>query len=232
MSGPVSYRKDDAIAVITLDDGKVNVLSPSTLQHINEALDRAEADSAAAVVLAGNERVFSGGFDLKVFRSGDIDASIAMLQAGFNLSHRLLSFPKPVVAAITGHAIAMGGFLACSFDHRIAAHGYNFQANEVAIGMILPYPALEVLKLRLTPSAYQQAVGLAKTFFGETALAGGWVDEIVLPDQVLPRALEAAQEFTTLTPGAHLASKLRARQATLDAMRHGIDNIHTEFGLS
>lgn len=231
MSGPVSYRKDDAIAVITLDDGKVNVLSPSTLQEINTALDRAEADDAGAVVLAGSERVFSGGFDLKVFRSGDINASIAMLQAGFNLSHRLLSFPKPVVAAITGHAIAMGAFLACSFDHRIASHSYNFQANEVAIGMVLPYPALEVMKLRLTPSAYQQAVGLAKAFFGETAQAGGWVDEIVLPEQVLPRAMEAAAEFTTLNAGAHLASKLRARQATLDAMRHGIDNIASEFGM-
>ena len=232
MSGSVSYRKDDAIAVITLDDGKVNVLGPAMLQEINEALDRAEGEDAAAVVVAGNDRVFSGGFDLKVFRSGDIDASIAMLQGGFELSHRLLSFPKPVVAAVTGHAIAMGSFLACSFDHRVAAHNYTFQANEVAIGMVLPYPALEVIKLRLTPSAFQQAVGLAKTFFGETALAAGWVDEIVLPDQVLPRALEAAGEFTTLTAGAHLASKLRARQATLDAMRAGIDNIHAEFGLS
>ncbi len=126
----------------------------------------------------------------------------------------------------------MGSFLACSFDHRVAAHNYTFQANEVAIGMVLPYPALEVMKLRLTPSAFQQAVGLAKTFFGETALAAGWVDEIVLHDQVLPRALEAAREFTTLTASAHLASKMRARQATLDAMRAGIDNIHAEFGLS
>ncbi len=136
-------------------------------------------------MIAGNDRVFSGGFDLKVFRSGDIDASVEMLQGGFNLSHRLLSFPKPVVAAITGHAIAMGSFLACSVDHRIAGPTYNFQANEVAIGMVLPYPpALEIMRLRLTPSAYQQAVGLAKNFLGETALAGGWIDEIAMNDQV------------------------------------------------
>lgn len=232
MSGSVSYRKDDAIAVITLDDGKVNVLSPAMLQEINDNLDRALGEDAGAVVIAGNERVFSGGFDLKVFRSGDIQASIEMLQAGFNLSHRLLSFPKPVVAAITGHAIAMGSFLACSTDHRIAGPTYNFQANEVAIGMVLPYPALEIMRLRLTPSAYQQAVGLAKNFLGDTALAGGWIDEIVLNDLVLRRAEEAAREFTTLNAGAHVASKLRTRQATLDAMREGIENIGSEFGLS
>lgn len=232
MSGPVSYRKDDSIAVIAMDDGKVNVLGPGMLQEINAALDQAESDNAGAVVITGNEKVFSGGFDLKVFRSGDVQASMAMLKAGFELSHRLLSFPKPVVAACTGHAIAMGSFLACSVDHRIAAPAYNFQANEVAIGMVLPYPALEILKLRLTPSAYQQAVGLAKVFFGENARAAGWIDEIDMPDMVLTRAEEAAREFAGLHASAHLASKLRARQSTLDAMRGGIDNIHTEFGLA
>ncbi len=226
----VNYRRDESIAVLTMDDGKVNALGPTMIGHINTALDQAESDDASAVVIAGNDRVFSGGFDLKVFRSGDLQAAIEMLRLGFELSHRLLSFRKPVVAACTGHAIAMGSFLACSVDHRIAAPGYNFQANEVAIGMVIPYPALEVLKLRLTRSAYQQAVGLAKTFLSDTALAGGWVDELVMADLVLPRAIEAAKSFaTTLNPGAHYASKLRTRKETLDAMRHGIDNLQDEF---
>ena len=228
----VTYQREESIAVITMDDGKVNALGPDMLAAINAELDRAEGEDAGAVVIAGNDRVFSGGFDLKVFRSGDVEASIAMLKAGFELSHRLLSFPKPVVAACTGHAIAMGSFLACSTDHRIAAPGYTFQANEVAIGMVLPYPALEVMKLRLTRSAYQQAVGLAKTFLSETALAGGWVDELVMPDMVLDRAREAAHEFaTTLNAKAHYACKMRARQETLDAIRSGIDNIRQEFGM-
>ena len=227
----VSYRRDESIAVITMDDGKVNALGPAMLAEINKALDQAEADDAGAVVIAGNNRVFSAGFELKVFQSGDVQASIDMLKGGFELSHRLLSFAKPVVAACTGHAIAMGSFLACSTDHRIAAPGYNFQANEVAIGMVLPYPALEVMKLRLTRSAYQQAVGLARTFFGDTALAGGWVDEIVMGDMVLERASEAASDFATLHAKAHYDCKMRARQEALDAIRAGIDNIHTEFGL-
>jgi enoyl-CoA hydratase len=232
MSERVTYTRDEQIAVITMDDGKVNALGPDMMAEINSALDQAEGENAGAVVIAGNERVFSGGFDLKVFRSGDVQASIDMLKGGFELSHRLLSFPVPVVAACTGHAIAMGSFLACSTDHRIAASAYMFQANEVAIGMVLPYPALEVMKLRLTRSAFQQAAGLAKTFFGETALAGGWVDEIAMPDMVLERAQEAAREFAgTLHAKAHFACKMRARQEALDAIRAGIDNIHTEFGL-
>ena len=228
----VSYRRDESIAVITMDDGKVNALGPAMLAEINKALDQAESDDAGAVVIAGNDRVFSGGFDLKVFRSGDIQAAIDMLTAGFELSHRLLSFRKPVVAACTGHAIAMGSFLACSTDHRIAAPGYNFQANEVAIGMVLPYAALAVMKLRLTRSAYQQSVGLARTYSGETALAAGWVDEIVMPEVVLERAEQAAREFaTTLNAGAHHACKMRARKESLDAIQAGIDNMADEFKL-
>lgn len=232
MSG-VSYRQDGTIAVITMDDGKVNALGPGMLGEINGALDQAEADSVKAVVIAGNDRVFSGGFDLKVFRSGDAEASIQMLQMGLSLSHRLLSFRTPVIAACTGHAIAMGSFLACSVDHRIAAPAYNFQANEVVIGMVIPWAALEVLKLRLTRSAYQQATGLAKVFFGETALAAGFIDEIDQPQMVLPRAEEAAHEFaTTLNLQAHHATKLRARRESLDAIQHGIDNMHAELGPS
>jgi enoyl-CoA hydratase len=125
----------------------------------------------------------------------------------------------------------MGAFLLTSGDHRIAAHAYNIQANEVAIGMTIPYAALEIMKLRLTQSAYQQATGLAKAFFGETALAAGFVDEIVLPEIVVSRAEEAAREFAGLNQHAHAATKLRARADALAAIRAGIDGIEAEFGL-
>lgn len=83
MTSTVSYALADSVATITLDDGKVNVLGPAMQGAINEALDRAEADAAKAVVLAGNSRVFSGGFDLAVFQSGDPAAAHAMLAGGF-----------------------------------------------------------------------------------------------------------------------------------------------------
>ena len=230
MSGAVTYRHDDSIAVITLDDGKANVLGVAMQQAINDALDNAERNEVGAVVIAGNQKVFSGGFDLKVFQSGDVDASVAMLQGGFELSHRLLSFPKPVVMACTGHAIAMGAFLLCSGDHRIAAPGCNIQANEVAIGMVLPISAIEIMRMRLTRAAFQRAVALATTFAGDAAVAAGWLDEIVEEGTVLARAQEVAGEFAaTLNVTAHRASKLKARDEALKAIRAGIDGLPTEF---
>jgi enoyl-CoA hydratase len=231
MSGPVTYSHNESIALIRMDDGKVNVLGPTMQQALNEAIDQADSHDVGALVITGNERVFSGGFDLKVLTSGQAQPAIDMLRGGFELSHRLLSYPKPVVMACTGHAIAMGAFLLSSGDHRVAAHAYNIQANEVAIGMTIPYAALEIMKLRLTRSAYQQAAGLAKIFFGETALAAGFIDEIVLPEMVLSRAEEAAREFAGLNQQAHAATKLRARADALKAIRAGIDGLEAEFGL-
>ena len=231
MSGLLTYRLDESVAFITMDDGKVNALGPAMQQALNDALDNADRDDAGAIVIAGNNRVFSGGFDLKILTSGDAKPALDMLRGGFELSYRLLSYPKPVVMACTGHAIAMGAFLLASGDHRVAAPAYNIQANEVAIGMTIPYSALEVMKLRLTRSAYQQAAGLSKTFFGETAVAAGWLDEIVLPDIVLSRAEEAAREFAaTLKQQAHAATKLRTRADALAGIRAGIDGLASEFG--
>jgi len=231
MSGLVTYRRNESIAVITMDDGKVNALGPAMQQALNEALDSADHDDVGAVIIAGNHRVFSAGFDLKILRAGEMQPAIDMFRGGFELAYRLLSYPKPVVMACTGPAIAMGSFLLCSGDHRIAAPKYNIQANEVAIGIVLPYAASAIMKLRLTPSAYQQAVGLSKTFVGETALAAGFIDEIDPPEMVLSRAEEAALEFTKLDLSAHAASKLRARANALTELRAGIDGLPAEFGV-
>ncbi|EHI11717.1 crotonase/enoyl-CoA hydratase family protein [Mycolicibacterium thermoresistibile] len=230
MSSTVEYQLTDSVATITMDDGKVNVLSPAMQGNLNEALDRAEQDGAKAVVLAGNSRVFSGGFDLSVFSSGDVDAALGMLRGGFELAVRALTFPVPVIMAATGPAIAMGSFLLLCGDHRVGSERTRCQANEVAIGMILPVAALEIMRMRLTPAAYQHAVSLATTFTGDAAIRAGWLDEVVDTDRVLPRAREfAAEVATTVHAHAHLASKLKARDAALKAIRAGIDGIATEF---
>lgn len=232
MTGTVSYDLADSVATITLDDGKVNVLGPAMQAAINDALDRAEADKAKAVVLAGNSRVFSGGFDLGVFQSGDAAAALGMLSGGFELSVRALTFPVPVIIAATGPAIAMGSFLLLSGDHRVGQPKTRCQAIEVAIGMTIPISALEIMRARLTPAAFERSAALAATYAGDDAIAAGWLDEIVEADQVLARAQQVAAEVaTTLHAGAHLATKLKARKNALDAIRAGIDGLATEFTL-
>ncbi|BBX18619.1 enoyl-CoA hydratase [Mycolicibacterium duvalii] len=232
MSSNVAYEVADSVATVTLDDGKVNVLGPAMQAAVHEALDRAEADKAKAVVLAGNSRVFSGGFDLSIFQSGDPDAALGMLAGGFELAVRTLTFPVPVVIAATGPAIAMGSFLLMAADHRVGGPKTRCQAIEVAIGMVIPNAALELMRMRLTPAAFDRAANLAVTFVGDEAIHAGWLDEIVEADQVLARAQHVAQEAATgLQAGAHLATKLKARHGALTAIRAGIDGLAAEFAL-
>src|SRR5260370_39385149 len=95
MADTVNYELNESVATITLDDGKVNVLGPDMQSSINEALDRAEKDSAKAVVIAGNQRVFSGGLDPPGFKSGDGKGALGMLGRGVETSVRWLTVPGP-----------------------------------------------------------------------------------------------------------------------------------------
>jgi enoyl-CoA hydratase len=227
MTSTVGYELSESVATITLDDGKANVLGPVMQSAINEALDTAEKDASKAVVLAGNGRVFSGGFDLAVFQSGDAKAALGMLAGGFDLT-----FPKPVIMAATGPAIAMGSFLLLSGDHRVGAPKTKCQAIEVAIGMTIPISAIEIMRYRLTPAVFDRGAGMAATFVGDDAIACGWLDEIVEADRVVARAQEvAAEAAATLHLGAHLATKLKARDSALRAIQAGIDGLADEFTL-
>jgi enoyl-CoA hydratase len=221
MSNLVSYRLEDGVAWITLDDGKANVLSPAMQAQILAALDRAE-EGGAVVVLRGRTGIFSGGFDLNVLRAGGPEA-LGMLRGGFEMSIRLLSFPRPVVIACTGHAIAMGVFTLLSGDYRIGAAGsFRIQANEVAIGLTMPHPAIEVLRQRLTPAAFQRALVLAEAFTPETALAAGFLDRVVAVEEIDEVARQTATALASLDRNAHAESKMRARGPVLEAIRAGI----------
>jgi enoyl-CoA hydratase len=218
----VSYRSDDGIATLRMDDGKVNVMSAAMLGDINAALDRAEAEKAV-VLLTGREGVFSAGFDLRVLKEGGSRA-VSMVRSGFELAERVLTFPLPVVMACGGHAVAMGLFLLLSGDYRIGADGpYKLTANEVAIGLTMPYTAIEILRQRLAPAYFNRAVTLAEPFAPSDAVAGGLVDRVVPPEQLDKAALEAAAALRTLDLDAHAASKLRARAQAVAALRAAIE---------
>ena len=222
MRNLVSYHQAAATATITMDDGKVNALSPQMLGELNSALDRAEA-AGVTVILAGREGVFSAGFDLGVLRAGGPRA-IALVRSGFELSARLLEFPAPVVVACPGHAIAMGVFLLLSGDFRLGAAGpYRITANEVAIGLTMPRPAIEICRQRLAPAHFNRALILAGVYPPDEAVAAGFLDRVVPPAELGPAAQAVADQLAQLDMAAHAATKRRIRQPAVDAIRAAIE---------
>jgi enoyl-CoA hydratase len=214
---------DQTIATIVMDDGRVNALSLHMLQSIDAAFERARTDNASAVVLAGREGRFSGGFDLATLRAGGPDAA-AMLRLGFEVAAHVLAFPRPVVVAVTGHAIAMGVFLLLSGDYRVGAAGdFKIQANEVAIGLPMPRSAVEICRQRLAPAHFNRAVILAEAYTPDDAVAAGFLDRVVPPDEVLAAARAKAEELSKLNMPAFEATKPRLRGATLEALHAAIE---------
>jgi enoyl-CoA hydratase len=220
---PIDYATRQGVAVVTMDDGKANALSPAMLAALGAAFDRAETDAPTAVVLAGRPGRFSGGFDLGVLGAGGPEAE-GMLRDGFELAERLLGFPCPVVIACTGHAVAMGSFLLCAGDYRVGASGdFRVQANEVAIGLTMPHSAVAILRHRLAPSAFDRAVVLAEAFTPANAVEAGFLDRVVDPSEVVATARSVAASFTALDPAAHRGTKARVRATLLADVRAGID---------
>ena len=228
MSETITYALNGSVATITMDDGKVNALSLPIFKEVNTALDRALSDKAV-VILAGRPGVFSAGFDLKVLRGGGPDA-VPMLQEGFKLAERMLSFPTPILVACSGHAVAMGVFLLLSVDYRIGVRGpFRITANEVAIGLTMPRAAVEICRQRLAPAQFTRAVVLADVFSPDEAVAAGFLDQVVDPPELEKAISIAAQRAVTLDMGAHYATKQRAHANVLRELRTAIEQDNTEL---
>ncbi len=218
----VSYELDGQVATIAMDDGKANALSIEMLREVMAGFDRAEEDGAV-VILTGREKFLSAGFDLKVF-SERPEEIVEMLTLGARLSERILTFPTPVLVACSGHAIAAGTFLALSADLRIGVEGpYKLGLNEVKIGLTVPLYVVELARQRLTPAAYNRSLVTAAMHSPEEAVAAGFLDRVVAPENLREASLEAAEELAGLNMEAHAATKLRVRETALDALRTAID---------
>lgn len=214
---PVSYTHDDNVVTISLDDGKANVISPTVLAAINAALDVAESEGAV-VVLRGREGMFSGGFDLSVLSQGAEAATDLMLQ-GSALSRRLMTFPCPVIAACTGHAVAMGAFYLMSCDYRIGLEGpYKLGLNEVAMGLTMPQMGLELARLRLNQRYLQRAVVNAEMFAPAVAMDAGFLDQVESPERFEEAIARQVKQLGALHPGAFRQTKLKTRKPQLEIL--------------
>ena len=222
MSELVSYRFADGVAHLSLDNGKVNALSPDMIAAINAALDQAEKDRAV-VVLSGKPGIFSGGYDLKVMTSGP-DAAKALVASGSTLSRRMLSHPFPIVAVCTGHAIAKGAFLLLSSDYRLGVEGpFKIGLNETAIGMTMHHAGTELARARLTPAAFGRAVINAEMFSPEEAVIAGFLDKVVAAEELEAAAMAKARELAALNMTAFRQTKVKSRKAYLELLDQCIE---------
>jgi enoyl-CoA hydratase len=222
MTEPVRYRLEGTTAIVEMDDGKANALSDAMIDAVLAALDRAEGE-AKAMVLVGRPDRFCAGFDLRVMMSGP-DQARALLRRGSEMLLRLYAAKVPLVIACTGHALAGGALVVLTGDHRVAAAGaYRIGLNEVAIGLPVPVLAMELARDRLTPAALTRATLLARIHAPEEALVAGYVDEVVALDQVVPRAVAEAGRLAELGAVPFQRTKQRLRGRTIAFIKDSME---------
>lgn len=224
----MNYELNDRIAMVSMDDNKANAVGHTFLDSINSALDRAESDSAGAVILRGRDGVFSGGFDLKEFTGEDFGRS--MIERGMQLLIRLYSYPLPVIAACSGHGIAMGAFLILACDTRIGVRGdFRITLPETALGMELPTVMVELTASRLSPRYLTRAAVQAEVFQPEQAVTAGFLDEVVAVSDLDARSLEVASKLAELPQQQYAANKLLTRKHVLAAMNYEYEQMVARF---
>lgn len=214
----VRYELIDKVAVITLDDGKVNAVSPTVVAALNQFLDRAEGE-ASAVMLCGRPGRLSGGFDLSVM-TGSLEGMRDLVITGAELLMRMYGFPRPVVTACTGHALAMGALLLLASDQRVGARGdFKIGLNEVKIHLPLPAFGMELARDRLSKRHFTQATSQARIYDPETAIDAGYLDAIEDPDKLIATTLRLASTMGELPHPAFRETKRRERGAMIERTR-------------
>jgi enoyl-CoA hydratase len=214
---------DNGTVQITIDRPPANALNLALLDELGDALERAAAQPPPALVIAGRPGCFSAGFDLKEAPSYDAEQRRRAVRGINRMAIAAYGARCPVVAALTGHAIAGGLVLALCADYRIGSEEGRYGLTEVQVGVPYPQAAIAVVRAELSPPAARTLALAGRLIDADTAHQLGLLDEVTGPAQVLDRALEVAAELAALHPETYARTKHDLRAATLTAMPAAAD---------
>jgi len=205
----------DGILTLRMAHRKANALDLELCVALHEAFDIAATDDAIrGVVLTGTGSIFSAGVDLPrlVDAGGDyVQEFVEALDAALRA---LFVFPKPVVAAVNGHAIAGGAILAFACDHRLMCGG-RIGVPELLVGVPFPALALGIVRYAVPPQHVQSMVYFGRTIEADAALAIGLLDDLVPIDILLPRAHAAARTLAEIPRDVFRLTKRQLREPYL-----------------
>ena len=213
----IALDRTGPVAVLRLQQGKVNALDLGLLAELTAAVGDLAGAGAPPVVVTGEGRAFSAGVDLTAFLEGGpayAEALVPALSAAFEA---VFTYPGPTVAAVNGAAIAGGCILAAACDRRLLAAGARIGATELAVGVAFPAAALEVLRHACAGHLETVVLG-ASLYEGEAAVAVGLADEVVDPVALLARAEEAASALGALAPEPYRLAKEQIRRPAVERM--------------
>ncbi|HEY4000389.1 MAG TPA: enoyl-CoA hydratase/isomerase family protein [Candidatus Xenobia bacterium] len=219
----------DRVAILRLEAGRANVMNAATLGKLDDLLEELSQDLPGALVVTGQGPHFSGGLDLSGLMGEDRHAMADFLKTFGAVMTRLFLFPRPVVAAINGHAIAGGCVLAMQADRRLMAEGdARIGLNEVQIGVGLPTVVTETVRCQVPPQSLFPICLEGHLFTPPGAQAVGLVDALAPPERLIPQALALAQKLADIPSLAYQQVKQSLRRPVVDQIeRFQEDDLYT-----
>jgi enoyl-CoA hydratase len=210
------------VAVLTMTHGKANAMDLEFCEALRARFDEYRQSPARALVIIGEGKMFSAGVDLPRLVAGGAAYVRAFVPALNKAFASLFSLPKPVVAAVNGHAIAGGCILACAADYRIMAREPGrIGIPELLVGVPFPVVPIEIMRSVAPPQHLQTLVYRGVTLTAEAALQHGLVDAVVESDRVLEEASAAAGAMAAVPTAAFALTKAQLREPALQRMRAG-----------
>jgi enoyl-CoA hydratase len=203
------------VSVLRMAHGPVSAMDPEFLRAFRVILARTAA-TGDALVITGTGKTFCAGADLQRFADGGPDYVAELWPDLSGLFEDLLRYPRPVVAAINGHAIAGGCVIACCADYRLMAAG-TIGVPELKVGLPLPAASLAAIVLTVGPGAAALING-GDTFEPEVAWRRGLVDQVVGPEDLRERAVAAAQRMAAAPAATFWNCKSALRRDVLNGL--------------
>jgi len=211
----VEYR--ESITILSFDHGKVNTIDIELFTELIEQLENLEKSECKAVILTGAGSSFSAGVDLfRLLKDGNsyIESFVPLLTNGLL---KLFTFPKPVIAAVNGHAIAGGCIVACACDYRLMAEGNGkIGAPEMLVGVPFPTLPLEILRYVIPRQHFPEIVYTVRLCSPKEAIRAGLIDDVVESENLLEHAIAVAEKFAAIPTQSFQSTKRLMRQPVID----------------
>jgi len=202
----------DNVAVLRMQHGKANALDIELCEALAARFKALRNEAARAIVLTGTGNIFCAGVDLKRVGAGGADYVRQFLPALHKLYEEIFFHPKPVVAAINGHAVAGGAVLACCADRRIMAHeSGRIGVTELLVGVPLPALAFEILRAAVPAEYLAEFLYSGATYMTDDAAESGWIDELAEAEDLIEDALAVAEELAARPAAAFAQTKAQIR---------------------
>ena len=224
MTGIVKLNVEAGIAVVTIDRPEaLNALNQQTLAELEAAFQTLGGDgSLRAVILTGAGKAFVAGADIKTMAGYTPMEARAFAQRGSRLFSLIEDFPHPVIAAVNGFALGGGCELAMACDLRIASEKAKAGQPETKLGIMPGFGGTQRLPRIVGRSAAKYLIYTGEVISAARALELGLFDEVVAPDQLMPRCLEIAKTIAARAPVAVSLCKAAINLGIECTLEHGL----------